>query len=90
MARTPSNMVPIGFSAPSFELYDTKSKKILKSDNLFGEKCTLIMFICNHCPFVVHVNKEIVKMANEFQEKGISFIAISSNDIKNYPAELLS
>ena len=87
MARTPSNMVPIGFNAPSFELYDTKSKKILKSDNLFGEKCTLIMFICNHCPFVKYRNKEIVKMANEYQAKGISFIAISSNDIKNYPAD---
>ena len=87
MARTPSNMVPIGFNAPSFELYDTNSKKILKSNNLFGKKCTLLMFICNHCPFVVHVNKEIVNMANEFKEKGISFIAISSNDIKNYPED---
>ena len=87
MARTPSNMVPIGFNAPSFELYDTNSKKILKSDNVFGKKCTLLMFICNHCPFVVHINKEIVNMANEFKEKGISFIAISSNDIKNYPED---
>ena len=87
MAKTPSNMVPIGFSAPSFELYDTGSKKILKSDDLFGKKCTLLMFICNHCPFVIHVNNEIVKMANEFQNKGISFIAISSNDAKNYPAD---
>ena len=45
------------------------------------------MFICNHCPFVVHVNKEIVKMANEYQKKGVSFIAISSNDVINYPED---
>tara|TARA_B110000444_G_C18749637_1_gene552127 strand:+ start:78 stop:635 length:558 start_codon:yes stop_codon:yes gene_type:complete len=87
MAKTPSNMVPIGFNAPSFELYDTISKKILKSKNIFGKKCTLLMFICNHCPFVVHVNKEIVKMANEYQEKEVSFIAISSNDVINYPED---
>ena len=87
MARTPSNMVPIGFKAPKFELYDTNSKKKLKSDNIFGEKCTLLMFICNHCPFVLHVNKEIVKLANQYQNKGISFIAISSNDILKYPED---
>jgi peroxiredoxin len=87
MARTPSNMVPIGFNAPSFELYDTISEKILKSKNIFGKKCTLLMFICNHCPFVVHVNKEVVKMANEYQAKGVSFIAISSNDEINYPED---
>ena len=87
MARTPSNMIPIGFNAPDFELYDTKSQKILKSENLFGEKCTLLMFICNHCPFVIHVNKEIVKIANDYQDKGISFIAISSNDVNNYPED---
>jgi len=87
MARTPSNMVPIGFRAPKFELYDTNSKKKLKSDNIFGEKCTLLMFICNHCPFVLHVNKEIVKLANQYQNKGISFIAISSNDILKYPED---
>ena len=87
MARTPSNMIPIGFNAPDFELYDTNSQKILKSENIFGEKCTLLMFICNHCPFVIHVNKEIVKIANDYQDKGISFIAISSNDVNNYPED---
>jgi peroxiredoxin len=80
-------MVPIGFKAPKFELYDTNSKKKLKSDNIFGEKCTLLMFLCNHCPFVLHVNKEIVKLANQYQNKGISFIAISSNDILKYPED---
>ena len=87
MARTPSNMVPIGFKAPHFNLLNTKSGKILSLDNLAGEKCTLIMFICNHCPFVIHINEEIVNIANEYIKKGVSFIAISSNDIVNYPQD---
>ena len=87
MARTPSNMVPIGFKAPHFNLLNTKSGKILSLENLAGEKCTLIMFICNHCPFVIHINEEIVNIANEYIKKGVSFIAISSNDIVNYPQD---
>ena len=87
MAKTLSNMVPIGFKAPNFNLLDTKSGKNLSLNNLSGEKCTLIMFICNHCPFVIHINNEIVNIANEYIVKGVSFIAISSNDIINYPQD---
>ncbi|MBK56739.1 MAG: thioredoxin family protein [Flavobacteriaceae bacterium] len=87
MARTPSNMVPIGFKAPSFKLKDSISNCIYSSDDLFGKKCTLLMFICNHCPFVIHVNSEIVKIANDYFSKDFKVIAISSNDIKNYPQD---
>lgn len=87
MARTPSNMVPIGFQAPPFKLLNTLSDKVLDSSTLFGDKCTLIMFICNHCPFVRHINQEIVRLANDFKNKGINFIAISSNDVVNYPED---
>ena len=87
MARTPSNMLPLGTKAPDFELLDTVSDKILSLENLKGKKGTVIMFICNHCPFVIHVNPQIVKLAKEYQEKGISFIAISSNDVENYPQD---
>ena len=87
MARTPSNMLPLGTKAPDFELLDTVSNKILSLENLKGKKGTVIMFICNHCPFVIHVNPQIVKLAKEYQEKGISFVAISSNDVKNYPQD---
>ncbi|MAU15442.1 MAG: thioredoxin family protein [Muricauda sp.] len=87
MARTPSNMLPLGTKAPDFELLDTVSDKILSLENLKGKKGTVIMFICNHCPFVIHVNPQIVKLAKEYQEKGISFVAISSNDVKNYPQD---
>ena len=87
MARTPSNMLPLGTLAPDFSLYDTVSGKTLTLSELKGEKGTVVMFICNHCPFVVHVNPEISKMGREYQKKGIGFIAISSNDVKNYPQD---
>jgi thiol-disulfide isomerase/thioredoxin len=87
MAATPSVMMPLGTVAPPFELRDTVSGKQLSLVNLQGEKGTLIMFICNHCPYVLHVNDELVRMAKTYQEKGISFVAISSNDVENYPQD---
>ncbi|EAR00213.1 thioredoxin family protein [Maribacter sp. HTCC2170] len=87
MANTPSNMLPLGTKAPAFDLMDTVSGKILSLSSLKGEKGTVIMFICNHCPFVIHINPEISKMAKTYQEVGISFVAISSNDVVNYPQD---
>ena len=88
MARTPSNMLPLGTQAPNFKLPDTTNGYELASlDAVKGEKGTVVMFICNHCPFVIHVNSALVAIANEYQKKGIGFIAISSNDAENYPAD---
>ena len=87
MAKTPSNMVPIGFKAPPFRLEDSVTNCMYSSDDLFGKKCTLLMFICNHCPFVIHVNSEIVSIANDFKSEDFKVIAISSNDIINYPQD---
>jgi len=87
MARTPSNMLPLNTKAPDFKLLDTISNKHLSLNQLKGVKATVVMFICNHCPFVIHVNQEIVNIANEYHKKGISFIAISSNDVVNYPQD---
>jgi thiol-disulfide isomerase/thioredoxin len=87
MARTPSIMIPLGFKAPAFELLDVNSDEIIKSEDLFGIKGTLIMFICNHCPFVKHINEQIVQIANDYKNSGIKLIAISSNDIINYPED---
>ncbi|MBO0341700.1 thioredoxin family protein [Flagellimonas profundi] len=87
MARTPSNMLPLGTKAPDFELMDTVSGKKLALKDVKGEKGTVIMFICNHCPFVIHVNPMIVELANTYQKKGIAFVAISSNDVENYPQD---
>lgn len=66
---------------------DMVSGKTLTLTELKSEKATVIMFICNHCPFVVHVNSELVRLANDFSAKGVSFIAISSNDVKHVPAD---
>ncbi|MEW2921439.1 thioredoxin family protein [Muricauda sp. ANG21] len=87
MARTPSNMLPLGTKAPDFELLDTVSDQKLSLNQLKGEKGTVVMFICNHCPFVIHVNPEISKLGREYQSKGINFVAISSNDVENYPQD---
>ncbi|SRR6056297_25774 len=87
MARTESNMLALGTTAPDFKLLDTVSNHILDLQTSSGAKGTVIMFICNHCPFVIHLNQEISKLAREYQTKGIAFIAISSNDILNYPQD---
>ena len=87
MARTPSNMLALGTQAPSFSLPDTLSGKTLSLDSLASDKATLIMFICNHCPFVIHVLPELKRLAADYQAKGISIVAISSNDVENYPQD---
>ena len=85
MARTLSNMLPLGTKAPAFSLPDTVSGKTLSLDKIHGENGTVVMFICNHCPFVKHVFRGIVDLANDYADKGVSFVAISSNDVENYP-----
>ncbi|TXD51643.1 MULTISPECIES: thioredoxin family protein [unclassified Polaribacter] len=87
MALTESNEFKIGTKAPYFNLMNTIDDTFYSLNQLKGEKGTVIMFICNHCPFVIHVNNELIKMANEYQQKGINFIAISSNEIENYPQD---
>ena len=87
MANTLSNMLPLGTIAPNFELLNTISAKTLKLNDLKGKHGTVIMFICNHCPFVIHVNNQLIKMANDYTKLGISFIAISSNDEINFPQD---
>ncbi|RTE53070.1 thioredoxin family protein [Arenibacter aquaticus] len=87
MANTPSNMLPLGTVAPNFSLIDTTTENLKNLEELKGAKGTVIMFICNHCPFVKHLNAAIVQTAMDYQPKGISFIAISSNDVENYPQD---
>jgi len=84
MVLTPSNMMPLGTKAPNFTLTDTITGKSMSLHELKSNHATVIMFICNHCPFVKHVQHELVKLANDYINKGISFIAISSNDIESY------
>jgi len=87
MALTYSNPFPLGTKAPSFELLNTVTNELVTLASLKGEKGTVIFFICNHCPYVIHVNEELVRLAHDYQAKGIGFIAISSNDIENYPQD---
>lgn len=87
MAATETLMIPLGFPAPDFSLPDTVSGKLLSLQELKGEKATVIMFICNHCPYVKHINAQLVQLANDYMPFGVSFIAISSNDVENYPQD---
>ncbi|MES2238646.1 MAG: thioredoxin family protein [Bacteroidota bacterium] len=88
MARTPSNMLDLGTQAPEFYLKDTKSNtEYFSFADLKGEKGTLVFFICNHCPFVHHVIEEVVRIANDYRVQGMGIIAISSNDVVNYPQD---
>ncbi|MBS7255896.1 thioredoxin family protein [Flavobacterium branchiicola] len=87
MARTPSNMIPLGTIAPEFYLKDTNSNNIYSFEDLKGSKGTLVIFMCNHCPFVLHVITEIVMIANDYRVQGLGIVAISSNDIEKYPED---
>lgn len=85
MALTPSNMIPLGTLAPGFTLPDTVTGNSFSLQDLKGEKATVVMFLSNHCPYVKHVNSELVRMGNEYQPKEVRFIAISSNDVVSHP-----
>ncbi|MEZ4909876.1 MAG: thioredoxin family protein [Saprospiraceae bacterium] len=85
MALTESNILPLGSKAPPFSLPDTISGSEVTFESAKGEVGTIVMFICNHCPYVIHINRQIVDIANEFKAKGIHVIAINSNDIDKYP-----
>ena len=87
MALTPSNPFPLGTKAPDFTLPDTVSDRELSLNQVKGSRGTVVFFICNHCPFVIHVNEALVQLANDYTNKGIGFIAIISNDVENYPQD---
>ncbi len=87
MALTESNMLDLGTKAPDFTLLDTVSGKEISLNTIKSDKATVVMFTCNHCPYVIHINEELVALAKEYQAKGVSFVAISSNDVENYPQD---
>jgi len=87
MASIPSKMIPLGTPATDFVLLDAISGENKSLSELKSDIATVIMFICNHCPYVIHVKDELAKTAQDYQEKGIRFIAISSNDVIQYPQD---
>jgi thiol-disulfide isomerase/thioredoxin len=84
---TPSIMLPLGTRAADFSLLDTVSGTVKTLKVLASQKATVIMFICNHCPYVIHILDRLLLVASEYQKKGVSFIAISSNDVSSYPQD---
>ena len=87
MSLVTSKMIALGSQAPAFNLYDTVSGKNLSLTELKSDVATVILFICNHCPFVHHINEQLVKVAREYQAQGVQFIGISSNDVQYYPQD---
>lgn len=86
MARTPSSMMSLGTIAPDFSLPNTVKQGLVSRDEARGEKGLLVMFICNHCPFVIHLQEQLGSLG-AFQNQGIGVVAISANDVNNYPQD---
>lgn len=87
MALTPSTMLALGTPAPDFHLPDTVTGQIYTLKRLRGTHATVVMFICNHCPYVKHVQPELLRLAADYQDRGVGFAAISSNDALRYPED---
>jgi peroxiredoxin len=87
MARTLSTMLPLGTPAPDFALPDTVSGATVSRDAACGEAGLLVLFICNHCPYVQHVNAELVRIGQAARAQKLGVVAISSNDAAAYPED---
>lgn len=84
MSATASTMLPLTTKAPDFHLPDTEGKTVSLSD-LRDARALVVAFLCNHCPFVKHVIRDLVDLAKEYQDRGVAFVAINSNDVATYP-----
>ena len=87
MAATNSSMMPLGTIAPDFNLPDTVTGSYFTLQGLKGDRGTVVMFICNHCPYVLHIKQQLIDIANKYKQQGINVIAISANDIESYPQD---
>ncbi len=90
MALTKSVMVVLGMPAPDFSLPVANPEgrqPVLQLSDVAGASCLVVAFICNHCPFVIHIEEALVDVARRYQRKGIAFVGISSNDARQYPAD---
>ncbi len=86
MVLTPSTMLPLGTQAPDFALPDTDGKTVTL-DDFKDAKALLVMFICNHCPYVIHVADELARLGRDYQDKGVGIVAICSNNIETHPQD---
>ena len=86
MVKVNSTMLPLGTQAPSFSLYDPEGN-LFTLDHSSKSNAFLVMFICNHCPFVHHIRKELARLANDYLKRDVSIIAINSNDYETHPGD---
>jgi peroxiredoxin len=84
MALTPSTMLPLGTTAPGFKLPDTDGS-IVSLDDFKNAPALLVIFLCNHCPYVKHVRHELARLGKEYQQKGVAVVGISANDVITHP-----
>jgi peroxiredoxin len=87
MAQTASTMLELGTIAPDFALTNVLTGKTVRRDDFRGKKALLVMFICAHCPFVKHIEKELAKFGQDYSKQPLGIVAISANDAANYPAD---
>src|SRR5690625_2243888 len=87
MAAVNSTMLPLGTQAPDFTLVEPRTGKMVSSDDFRDAKGLLVMFICNHCPYVKLIKGELVRYSEEYEDKGIAVVAINSNDAAAYPQD---
>ncbi len=86
MALTPSTMLPLGTAAPDFKLLDTNGKIVALSD-FAGKPALLVLFMCNHCPYVKHIRAGLAQLARDYQPRSVAIVGINSNDVANYPED---
>jgi len=84
MSETPSTMLELGTSAPHFRLPDPQDKWV-STDDFKDAKAFLVVFMCNHCPYVKHLRSQFAALAKEYQARGVAVVGINSNDAENYP-----
>ena len=87
MARVPSMMIPLNSPAPEFILPEVVKESTISLQQIRGKTATVIVFICNHCPFVKHINPQLIQLAHDYVNKGVQVIAIISNDVMQYPED---
>src|SRR5688500_8881979 len=87
MAATPSTMLPLGTPLPPFRLINAVDGKPVDSTTLRGGRGALVMFICNHCPYVIHVRPKLLELTNGWVERGLQVVAINSNSLKSHPQD---
>jgi peroxiredoxin len=85
MAKTLSTMLPLGTAAPDFTLPDAVTGKTVALKDFTGAPALLVIFMCNHCPYVKHIRAELAKLGREYQSRGVAMVGISSNDARAYP-----